>query len=117
MTFDVIIEATGVGQVVFDAMTTTMPNAVVVLTGISSGTRSIEAQIDSFNKAMVLTNEVVVGSVNAGRKDYETGAAVLAAADPSWLGRLISRRVPMADWPQGLQRQDNDVKVVVQIAG
>jgi glucose 1-dehydrogenase len=116
LTFDVIIEATGVGQVVFDAMTMTMPNAVVVLTGISSGTRTIEAKVDAFNKSMVLTNEVVVGSVNAGRKDYESGAEVLAAADPAWLSRLISRKVPMADWPQGLLRQDDDVKVVVQIA-
>ena len=115
MKFDVVIEATGVGQVVFDAMTTTMPNAVVVLTGISSGTRSIEAGIDALNKAMVLTNEVVVGSVNAGRKDYETGAEVLAKADPAWLARLISRRVPMAQWTDGLVRQPDDVKVVVQI--
>jgi threonine dehydrogenase-like Zn-dependent dehydrogenase len=113
--FDVVIEATGVGQVVFDAMTTTMPNAVVVLTGISSGTRSIEANIDAFNKAMVLTNEVVVGSVNAGRKDYETGAAVLAKADAGWLARLITRRVPMQDWVRGLERDPDDVKVVVQI--
>jgi threonine dehydrogenase-like Zn-dependent dehydrogenase len=115
MKFDVVIEATGVGQVVFDAMTTTMPNAVVVLTGISSGTRSIEASIDSLNKAMVLTNEVVVGSVNAGRKDYVTGADVLAKADPAWLARLITRRVPMADWAQGFEREPGDVKVVVQI--
>jgi hypothetical protein len=86
-----------------------------VLTGISSGTRSIEANIDAFNKAMVLTNEVVVGSVNAGRKDYETGAAVLAKADAGWLARLITRRVPMQDWVRGLERDPGDVKVVVQI--
>ncbi|MDX6230561.1 MAG: glucose 1-dehydrogenase [Frankiales bacterium] len=114
--FDVVIEATGVGQVVFDAMTTTMPNAVVVLTGISSGTRTIEAGVDAFNKAMVLTNEVVVGSVNAGRKDYVTGAEVLVRADPAWLARLITRRVPMAQWTSGLDREPDDVKVVVQIS-
>jgi threonine dehydrogenase-like Zn-dependent dehydrogenase len=115
LTFDVVIEATGVGQVVFDAMTQTMPNAVVVLTGISSGTRSIEAKVDALNKAMVLTNEVVVGSVNAGRADYESGAKVLAAADPAWLARLITRKVPMDDWTKALEREPDDVKVVVQI--
>jgi threonine dehydrogenase-like Zn-dependent dehydrogenase len=116
MKFDVVIEATGVGQVVFDAMTTTMPNAVVVLTGISSGTRSIQAGIDALNKAMVLTNEVVVGSVNAGRKDYVSGAEALTRADPAWLARLITRRLPMDQWRTGLDREPDDVKVVVQIA-
>jgi threonine dehydrogenase-like Zn-dependent dehydrogenase len=93
-----------------------MPNAVVVLTGISSGTRSIEAHADALNKTMVLTNEVVVGSVNAGRQDYEAGAKVLAGADRAWLGRLITRRVPMEDWTKALERDPDDVKVVVQIA-
>ena len=45
---------------------------------------------------MVLENDVVFGSVNANRRHYEAAAAALAAADRPWLGRLITRRVPLA---------------------
>lgn len=114
---DVVIEATGVGQVVFDAMSACSPNAVVVLTGISSGTRTVEASLDAVNKTMVMTNEAVIGSVNAARKHYELAAAALAKADRDWLGRLVSRRVPMERWWDGLERRQDDVKVVVEISG
>ena len=112
---DVVIECTGVGQVVYDAMANCTPNAVVVLTGISSGTRTVEASLDALNKTMVLTNETVVGSVNAGRKHYEAGAAALARADRDWLARLVTRRVPMASWAEALRKGPDDVKVVVEI--
>jgi len=114
---DVVVECTGVGQVVLDAMATCAPNAVVVLTGISSGTRKIEASLDALNKSMVLTNETVIGSVNAARKHYEMAADALAAADHDWLARLVTRRVPMADWPTALDKERDDVKVVIEIAG
>jgi threonine dehydrogenase-like Zn-dependent dehydrogenase len=112
---DVVIEATGAGQLVFDAVQHAATNAVVCLTGISSGGRSVSTDLGAINKEMVLGNEVVVGSVNAARKHYEVAAAALAKADASWLQRLISRRVPMADWSQALHREDGDVKVVVDL--
>jgi hypothetical protein len=65
---------------------------------------------------MVLENKVLFGSVNAARSHYEAAARVLADADPTWLGRLISRRVPADNWPEALQRQPDDVKVVMEIA-
>jgi glucose 1-dehydrogenase len=114
---DVVVECTGVGQVVFDSMATCTPNAVVVLTGISSGTRTVETSLDALNKTMVLTNETVVGSVNAGRKHYEAGAEALARADRDWLARLVTRRVPMDEWQDALTRDPDDVKVVVDIQG
>jgi hypothetical protein len=41
--------------------------------------------------------------------------AALAAADPEWLTRLISRRVPLSDWTRALDRQPDDVKVTVDL--
>jgi threonine dehydrogenase-like Zn-dependent dehydrogenase len=65
---------------------------------------------------MVLENEAVVGSVNANRRHYEAGAQALAKADPAWLEKLISRRVPLDQWQQALDRSPNDVKVVIEVA-
>ena len=114
---DIVIEATGVGQLVFDVMRLGAPNAIVCLTGISSGHRTVAADADAINKELVLGNEVVFGSVNAGRSHYEQAAAALARADRTWLERLVTRRVPMAEWPQALDKSPDDVKVVVDLRG
>ncbi|HEX3613444.1 MAG TPA: glucose 1-dehydrogenase [Sporichthyaceae bacterium] len=112
---DVVIEATGIGSLVFDVLGRTAPDGVVCLTGISAGTREIPLAAEAINKAMVLRNEVVFGSVNAGLPDYAAAAAALAAADPAWLGKIISRTVPMAEWPAALTRLPDDIKVVVDL--
>jgi threonine dehydrogenase-like Zn-dependent dehydrogenase len=112
---DVVIEATGIGALVFDIISHAAPNAIVSLTGISSGTRAIGVHADAVNKEMVLENQVVFGSVNAGLRNYEQAAAALAAADNSWLERVITRRVPMAQWPDALNRRPDDIKVVVDL--
>lgn len=113
--FDVVIECTGVGQLVFDVIGRTNPNAITCLTGLSSGRHEIEAAADAINKALVLGNEVVVGSVNANRRHYDLAVDALSKAEPDWLRQLVSRRVPMGNWPQALQRGEDDVKVVVDL--
>jgi glucose 1-dehydrogenase len=112
---DVVIECTGVGQLVFDLLTRTAPNAITCLTGISSGTRTLQTAADAVNKSLVLDNDVVVGSVNANRRHYDLAVAALARADRDWLARLVTRRVPMSQWPSALERGPDDVKVVVDL--
>jgi threonine dehydrogenase-like Zn-dependent dehydrogenase len=112
---DAIIECTGVGSLVFDAIEHIGPGGVVCLTGVSSGGRALDIDAGSLNRSMVLENEAVVGSVNANRRHYEAGAEALAKADRNWLQRLITRRVPLADWAKALERNPDDVKVVVEV--
>jgi threonine dehydrogenase-like Zn-dependent dehydrogenase len=115
-TADVVIECTGVGQLVFDIVEHTPPGSITCLTGISSGGRPIPVDAGSLNKSMVLENDVVFGSVNANRRHYEAGAAALAKADPKWLARLITRRVPPARWADALDRRPGDVKAVIELS-
>ncbi|MGH9008059.1 MAG: glucose 1-dehydrogenase [Acidimicrobiales bacterium] len=112
---DAIIECTGFGPLVFDAIEHVGPGGVVCLTGVSSGGRTLDVDAGSLNRSMVLENEAVVGSVNANRRHYEAGAEALAKADRSWLERLITRRVPLVDWAKALERGADDVKVVVEV--
>ncbi|HZU71762.1 MAG TPA: glucose 1-dehydrogenase [Acidimicrobiales bacterium] len=112
---DVVIECTGVGQLVFDVMSHVAPGGVVCLTGVSSGGRELGVDAGTLNRNMVLENEAVVGSVNANRRHYEMGAAALAKADRDWLAGLITRRVPLEDWSDALERQPDDVKVVIEV--
>jgi glucose 1-dehydrogenase len=111
--FDVVIECTGVGPLVFHAIEHTAPGGVMCLTGIASSDRKVPLDAAGINKAMVLNNTVVFGSVNAGRRHYQQAADALAKADPKWLERLITRRVPLDRWTEALERQPDDVKTVI----
>jgi glucose 1-dehydrogenase len=112
---DVIIECTGVSSLVVDAMSHVGRGGVVCLTGVSTGGHSISVDEGALNRSMVLENVAVVGSVNANRRHYEAAVGALAAADRSWLERLVSRRVPLDQWAEALTRQPDDVKVIVEV--
>jgi threonine dehydrogenase-like Zn-dependent dehydrogenase len=114
---DIILECTGVPQLVVDAMARNAHNAVVCLTGVSPTGRSLSVDVGALNRDLVLENDVVFGSVNANRRHYEQGARALAQADPAWLERLITRRVGLADHAAALERRPGDVKVVLDLAG
>jgi threonine dehydrogenase-like Zn-dependent dehydrogenase len=112
---DIVLECTGVGQLVFDTMQHTAPGGIVCLTGISSGGRRLAVDAGAVNREMVLENDVVFGSVNANRRHFEAAAAALAAADVHWLERFVTRRVPLERWPEALQRQESDIKPVIDL--
>ena len=113
---DVVIECTGVGQLVFDVMETTATDGIVCLTGVSSGGRSLPVDAGLLNREMVLGNDVVFGSVNANRRHYEAGAEALASADHDWLARLVTRKVALSSWKDAYTRQSGDVKTVLSFA-
>jgi threonine dehydrogenase-like Zn-dependent dehydrogenase len=112
---DIVVEATGVGEVVLDVLSGTARNGIVCLTGVSSGGRSIPFDVGTLNRSMVLENDVVFGSVNGNRRHYEAAADALAKADRDWLRALITRRVPLERWQEALDRRPDDLKVVVAL--
>jgi threonine dehydrogenase-like Zn-dependent dehydrogenase len=113
---DVVIEATGAPQLVFEVLSITGPNAVTVLTGLSGSRRTVPLAAGAVNDELVLDNDVVVGSVNANLRHYRAAADALAAAEPGWLSRLLTRRVPLQRWTDALSPADDDVKVVVDLS-
>jgi threonine dehydrogenase-like Zn-dependent dehydrogenase len=114
---DVVVECTGAGELVFDVMDNLTPNGIVCLTGVSSGGRSIGVDASALNRELVLSNNVIVGSVNANRRHYQQAARALANADRDWLHRLITRRVPLDRFQEALERGPDDVKVIVDLSG
>jgi threonine dehydrogenase-like Zn-dependent dehydrogenase len=113
---DIVIECTGVGQVLIDATHQAAPGAVLALTGISHSDLVGEARLDAFNKELVVENKVLFGAVNAARRHYEQAADALTRADPGWLARLITRRLAPEDWPAALQKRPEDIKIVIDMA-
>jgi threonine dehydrogenase-like Zn-dependent dehydrogenase len=110
---DVIIECTGVGQVISDCFQHIGAGGAVCLTGIGSGGRAGGVVADVASE-VVLKNNVVVGSVNANKRHWYKAAQDLARADREWLSRLVSRRVRPEDFRSAFDRSPDDVKVVLQ---
>jgi threonine dehydrogenase-like Zn-dependent dehydrogenase len=110
---DVVIECTGVGPVIVDSVRKIGAGGVLCLTGVGSGGPESGVTLADLAKEMVLQNNVIVGSVNANRRHFYRAARVLAAADPTWLQRLITRRVPPAQIADALTRGTDDIKVVL----
>ena len=112
---DVVLECTGAGELVVELAGKLAQAGVLCLIGISSEQGRMPVDVSRVAASMVLGNSLVFGTVSAARRHYEQAVTALALADPAWLGGLISRRVPLSGWQQGLARQPGDVKVVVDL--
>ncbi|SCL40648.1 Threonine dehydrogenase [Micromonospora pallida] len=113
---DIIVECTGAPSVVLEAMCKAAPVGIVCLTGVSSGGRTVDFDAGALNRAMVLENNVVFGSVNANRRHWELAAEALGQADPAWLDSLITRRVPVEAYAEAYHPGQDDIKVVLEFA-
>lgn len=90
---ELIFDATGVAKVEFDLLRTLGLNGVYVLTGIPGGARPLEVDAISLIDALVLKNQVMLGSVNAARDHFQLGADDLRHAQLLWgdhINRLIT---------------------------
>jgi glucose 1-dehydrogenase len=110
---DVVIECTGSGPIVVEAIHRAAPNGIVCLIGAGCGEAPHPTDWDALTGAMVIRNLVVFGSVSANRRHFEAAAGALGRADRGWLARLITRRVPLDRWREALERRPEDVKSIL----
>jgi threonine dehydrogenase-like Zn-dependent dehydrogenase len=100
---DVIMECTGYSPLAFEAMSVLGPNGVLALLGVTPGNRKLEISADVLNQSIVLENKCIVGSVNASRKDFETGIYRLQKIEeqyPGILQKLLSDRLSIEEVAQ-----------------
>jgi threonine dehydrogenase-like Zn-dependent dehydrogenase len=112
---EVVIECTGLGAVGRAAARRLVSGGIMCLTGIMNVDPVPDVDATVMNRAMVLRNTVLFGTVNAGRRHGEQAVAALAAADQQWLSAMITRRVPLGRWAEALNRGPDGVKVVVDL--
>lgn len=112
---DVIIECTGVGELVYDAIKCSGPNGIVCLTGVSTGHRSLPINFSHLGARLVLENRVVFGTVNANRRHYEKAVIALAQAKRGWIEGLITQQVPLHEWMRAVNRRPTDIKNIIQL--
>lgn len=114
---DLVLECTGAPPVILGALMALGTNGVCCLLGVSGGDGALEAPLARWNLRAVLANQVVFGSVNASRRDFESGARHMAAWARRWPGlleALVTRQVPPERFEVAVVREPDDIKTVVR---
>jgi glucose 1-dehydrogenase len=113
---DVIMECTGVGQVIAESISVVGASGVVCLTGVGHGGALPKVPAADVASTAVLKNNIVFGSVNANKRHWYKAGESLARADRAWLARLITRREKPENFMQALGRGSEEIKVVIQFS-
>ncbi len=115
---ELIFEATGVAQLEFDLLSALGTNGVYVLTGIAGGDRPTTIDGSALMRALVLKNQVTVGSVNASHEHFALGVDDLVRAKDRWpatVDRLITHRLPYTSFEEALTHHPPDeIKTVLE---
>ncbi len=115
---DLIYEATGASRLAFDMIQRLGTNGVFVFTGVPGRKAPVEVDTDLMMRNLVLKNQVVFGTVNAGRDAFEAAIRDLAAFAASWpdaVGGLISARFPMSEHRDPLLGKAGGIKNVIRL--
>lgn len=120
---DLIIEATGSSAIAFGCMEVLGHNGCIVWTSITGGKNTIDVPSDSVNLNWVLGNKLLVGSVNANFRHFESGISDLALGEVTYPGviqKILTNPVDGLDNYAEMMRllvDDKDaLKVYVNVA-
>ncbi len=122
--YDFVFEAAGFSPLTFEATQVLAKNGVLVLSGLTGGSRLVEIPADAITRAFVLGNRALVGTVSGNREHFDAGISDLASAQvrfPGWLQRLLTHRVDGLERYREmfdlLENAADAIKVVVDVSG
>jgi threonine dehydrogenase-like Zn-dependent dehydrogenase len=115
---DLLFESTGVAALEFNLLDALGLNGVYVITGIPGGDRPLEIHGAALMRQLVLSNQAMLGSVNAARDHFQFAIEDLAQARLLWPGnaeKLITNRHPYTDFTSALNgHPQNEIKAVIE---
>jgi len=94
---DLVYEATGASAIAFQMIKALGINGIFVFTGVPGRKAAVEVDTDVLMRNLVLRNQVVFGTVNAGHDAFAAAIAdlgVFVRKWPSAVGSLITGRHP-----------------------
>lgn len=115
---DFIYEAVGDSQLAFQAMQMLGANSVFVFTGVPDLKDPIPIEADRFMRNLVLKNQVILGTVNAGKEAFVAAIHDLGNFMQRWpraVGSLITGRYPLEAYQDALQGNGDGIKSVLEI--
>jgi threonine dehydrogenase-like Zn-dependent dehydrogenase len=115
---DLVYEATGASQLAFDVLKVLGTNGLFILTGVPGRHGPIEFDTDTIMRNLVLKNQCVLGTVNAGKDAFEHAIADLTSFYAKWpeaVKGLITGRFPIEQFSQPILHQTG-IKNIIEIA-
>ncbi len=114
---DLILDAAGVPTLDFEMLTTLGFNGILTLTGVPGKGHPLTVNGAPIFEQMVLKNQILFGSVNAGHQHFEQAVKDLEAARTKWPGqieRIITSRTNYTDFAKVLEsRSKEEIKAVI----
>lgn len=93
-----VYEATGASELAVRAMQVLAPNSIFIYTGVPALSGPTSVDISTIMRNMVLKNQIILGTVNAGSDEYDAAIRALDAMNRRWpaaLHALITGRYPL----------------------
>ncbi len=111
-----IYEATGVSRLAFEAWKLLGPNSIFIFTGVPSLKGPIEVDTDLLMRNIVLKNQIIFGTVNAGAENFDEAIRDIGVFHQRWpeaLGALITSRSAPEEAPGVLLGNIGGIKNVI----
>jgi threonine dehydrogenase-like Zn-dependent dehydrogenase len=115
---DLVYEATGASRLAFDMIAQLGTNGILIFTGVPGRKGPVEIDTDLMMRNLVLKNQVVFGTVNAGRDAFEASIRDLGIFSRRWpqaVKSLITGRYRMEDFRELLAGPARGIKNVIQL--
>jgi threonine dehydrogenase-like Zn-dependent dehydrogenase len=116
---DFVYEATGASALAFEVLGVLGANAIFVFTGVPGRKHPVELDTSHLMRNMVLQNQLVLGTVNAGRDAFEAAVRDLTLFRKRFgedVARLITGHVRMEDFPKMDLPHLGGIKNVLDVA-
>jgi threonine dehydrogenase-like Zn-dependent dehydrogenase len=117
---DLAYEATGNSRVTFDLLRVLGTNGIFVMTGVPGHKGPTPVDTDGLMRSMVLKNQIILGTVNAGRDAFEAAIrdiGVFMSRWPDAVRALITGRHPVEAYRELLLGTPTGVKNVINFNG
>jgi threonine dehydrogenase-like Zn-dependent dehydrogenase len=114
---DVVYEATGASQLAFDVLAVLGTNGLFILTGVPGKHGPVSVDTDTIMRNLVLKNQCLLGTVNAGKDAFQNAVADLTAFHTTWpdaVRNLITGRFPLERFAEPIHSQSG-IKNIVEI--
>jgi threonine dehydrogenase-like Zn-dependent dehydrogenase len=115
---DLVYEATGASSLAFEMIKYLGTNGIFIFTGVPGRKRPIEVDTDLIMRNLVLKNQVVFGTVNAGRDSFENSIRDLGTFAKRWpeaVQSVITGRFPMEAYGDLLLGRSGGIKNVIRL--
>jgi threonine dehydrogenase-like Zn-dependent dehydrogenase len=115
---DLVYEAAGASAVAFDVMQVLGTNGIFIFSGVPGRKAPITVDTDLIMRNLVLKNQVVFGTVNAGRAAFEAAVRDVGEFARRWpdaVRALISGRFPMTAYQDLLLGRPGGIKNVLAV--